>query len=113
MTNTKERIAEALLPCPFCNSAPDVGSLGGDNENWLIWCKNCNKASCETGVDGEELEDIAKAWNTRAMQPDIQKLVDALRRIQADHDGLVCDLGITTQEICEQALANIPDEWKK
>ncbi len=55
-----------LLRCPFCGSIPNMGSLGGDNEHWMIWCDNCKIALSEMGVSGETKEDIIRAWNTRA-----------------------------------------------
>ena len=59
---------EKLKPCPFCGGNPKVGSLGGDKENWCIWCENCLLACAETGVSGKTKADIIKAWNTRAKE---------------------------------------------
>lgn len=54
-----------LLPCPFCGGEPNIGSLGGDKENWAIWCK-CNMAISEMGINGETKEEIINSWNKRA-----------------------------------------------
>lgn len=55
-----------LLPCPFCGSEVKLTSLGGDKENWCIFCSVCNCACAEMGVSGKTKEDIIKAWNKRA-----------------------------------------------
>ena len=49
-----------LKPC--CGKSPSTGSLGGDKQNWMIWCETCGRC-VETGVDGEAKEDIIEAWN--------------------------------------------------
>ena len=56
---------EDLMQCPFCGSNPEIGSLGGDKENWCIWCETCSIPCAETGVNGETKEQIIKAWNKR------------------------------------------------
>lgn len=58
-------MTEKLKLCPFCGSNPKVGSLGGDKENWAIWCE-CGRACVETGLDGDTKEEIITAWNRRA-----------------------------------------------
>ena len=65
MNNLKmvEENAELLL-CPFCGNKPHLGSLGGDKENWCIWC-DCQMACAETGVAHATKEGIIKLWNTR------------------------------------------------
>lgn len=57
-----------LLPCPFCGSNPTIGSLGGDKQNWMIYCEGCKIPSAEMGVSGESLDDIKNNWNKRASQ---------------------------------------------
>jgi len=59
--------AEGLLPCPFCKSEPQIASLGGDKENWIVLCPNCQRASVEMGINGAETkEDCIAMWNERA-----------------------------------------------
>ena len=55
-----------LLPCPFCGSKVKITSLGGDHENWCIYCDVCKIACADMGVSGETKEDIIKNWNRRA-----------------------------------------------
>jgi|TARA_Y100000310_G_scaffold298711_1_gene332904 Lar family restriction alleviation protein len=55
---------EELKPCPFCGSKPEMGSLGGDEENWAIWCEGCS-IPCADGGSGETKEEIVIAWNRR------------------------------------------------
>lgn len=57
-----------LLPCPFCGLPPAIGSLGGDKENWAIWCVSCGIPCAETGLNGETKEEIIDAWNKRAIK---------------------------------------------
>ena len=57
-------MGEDLKPCPFCGQEPEVGSLGGDKENWCIWCV-CGIPTVETGINGETLDEIKTAWNNR------------------------------------------------
>ena len=57
-----------LLPCPFCGSNPTIGSLGGDKQNWMIYCEGCKIPSAEMGVSGESLDDIKNNWNKRVSQ---------------------------------------------
>lgn len=54
-----------LLPCPFCNSKVELMSLGGHEQDWLIYCSKCSQSVSETGVSGDTKKDIIKAWNTR------------------------------------------------
>lgn len=58
-------MSEELKPCPFCGSAPEIGSLGGDKQNWSIWCEGCGIPVAHTGTNGETKEEITKAWNGR------------------------------------------------
>jgi len=51
-----------MEPNPCCGRQPNIGSLGGDKQNWMIWCETC-KRSVETGVDGETKEEIIEVWN--------------------------------------------------
>ena len=53
-----------LKPCPFCGATPEIGSLGGDQQNWCIWCPECKGACVETDINTSK-EDIIKAWNRR------------------------------------------------
>ena len=59
---------EQLAKCPFCGSEPYIGSLGGDKENWAIFCNNDKcQASC---VETEEYDNWSKQamidrWNRR------------------------------------------------
>ena len=53
-----------LKNCPFCGSRPTVGSLGGDVENWSIFCSNC-KIPCVENDTNETLDDIKDQWNRR------------------------------------------------
>jgi hypothetical protein len=55
---------DTLKPCPFCDTAPSVGSLGGDEENWAIWCDGCKIPCVENDAD-ETLDDIKEQWNRR------------------------------------------------
>lgn len=55
---------DELKPCPFCGSEPNIGSLGGDGENWAIWCPACGCACVETDHETTK-EDIIRAWNGR------------------------------------------------
>ena len=54
---------DKLKPCPFCGSQPSTGSLGGDKENWAIWCE-CG-IPCVENDPGETLDDIVVKWNRR------------------------------------------------
>lgn len=80
--------AEALLPCPFCNTERD-DKRGGplpfdyedpDNRRWRVYCWTC-------GVDGPsgatEAEAIA-AWNRRAPDPRGERIA-ALELWMAKH----------------------------
>lgn len=53
-----------LKPCPFCGAKPVVGSLGGDKQNWSIYCPDCGLPCAENDID-ETLDDIMKQWNRR------------------------------------------------
>ena len=58
-------MGEKLKPCPFCGSKPKIGSLGGDKENWAIWCESCRMSYAETGLTGDTKTAIIKTWNRR------------------------------------------------
>ena len=53
---------EELKACPFCGFKAKLGSLGGDKENWAIWCPNC-KIPC---IEGSFKELMIKKWNRRS-----------------------------------------------
>lgn len=55
-----------LLPCPFCGAQPKVGSLGGDGENWAVWCPDCGGTCFETSYYEPEKQTMLDKWNTRA-----------------------------------------------
>ena len=48
-----------------CGKWPSIGSLGGDKQNWAIWCEKCGRC-VETGVNGETKEEIIEEWNRGA-----------------------------------------------
>lgn len=75
-----------LLNCPFCGDKPDMGSLGGDQENWAIWCPKCSICCSETGVSGESKDDIIKAWNTRVKPAVTDEMVE---RAYLEHQRVV------------------------
>jgi len=52
-----------LKPC--CGKWPSIGSLGGDKQNWAIWCEECGRC-VETGVNGETKDEIIEEWNRGA-----------------------------------------------
>ena len=56
-----------LKPCPFCGAKPAVGSLGGDGENWTIYCNGCCIPCAENDIS-ETLDDIKKKWNRRVVE---------------------------------------------
>ena len=56
---------EKLKPCAWCGGKAKIGSLGGDMENWAIWCSNCDIPCSEKDTKEETIE----AWNQRT-QPD-------------------------------------------
>ena len=56
---------DKLLPCPFCGAQPKVGSLGGDKENWCVWCPDCGGGCFENSYDEPCKQDMLKKWNTR------------------------------------------------
>lgn len=59
---------KTLKPCPFCGAEPEYGSLGGDKQNWAIWCPDCGIPCSETGLQGATLTEIKKMWNSREKQ---------------------------------------------
>ena len=86
-----------LKPCPFCGRKPriDLGKkrycqLHGEPSQAVI--VSCYNPSCKAhpsvqagdvfngGEDAARAEAVA-AWNTRAPDPRVQSLVDALRKI--------------------------------
>lgn len=77
-------MSDVLKPCPFCGTQPEIGSLGGDNENWCIWCPSCIQATVETDVYRgiETKEKCIDLWNTRHQDEALRKshaeLVEAL-----------------------------------
>ena len=61
-----EKIADGLLPCPFCGSDPKIASLGNDKENWIVMCFDCQRASVEMGVkEAVTKDDCIAMWNER------------------------------------------------
>ena len=65
MTNTdREKIKEALLPCPFCGSE-DIAVA----HDCLDWFAACHNDQCPCTLEGYRDEQSARnAWNTRASQ---------------------------------------------
>jgi len=56
----------SIKQCPFCGANPVVGSLGGDKQNWAIYCPACGIPCVENRVD-ETLDDIKEKWNKRSL----------------------------------------------
>lgn len=82
-------MSDELKPCPFCGGEAKKGSLSGDEQNWMIWCRDCGIPSSEMGVSGETFEDMTEAWNTRTALQSRAKLrakIEALRRVMPKCD---------------------------
>lgn len=59
----------ALLPCPFCGSAPQTTSRASDvtatRKMYFVACM-CGGHSAKAHQYGESFEDVASKWNRRA-----------------------------------------------
>jgi len=83
-------MGDELKDCPFCGATPKEGGLGGEPENWCIWCPNCGVACAEV-IDGKSVsrDEAVKLWNTRKPSDD-ERLRDAAQRvIDAWRDGKI------------------------
>ena len=76
-------MSNKLLPCPFCGGA---GTLVVFLESRMVICDKC-KATTATGSRDEAIE----AWNTRAPDPRVEKLVGALKEIAMQHTTGECE----------------------
>lgn len=68
MTENKD-----LLPCPFCGNKRCVYGETGRVGYYYIDCSQCH-----TTLNGYDLEDLIKRWNTRAESPKLGIAVKAL-----------------------------------
>lgn len=107
---------EAMLPCPFCGSAPSEypqntsipAKAGGYTQ--IIWCENCGCEGPERQTDAEAIA----AWNKRsnpeliASRERIAELEVALTEI-ALHDltGLRDPYRVIMQEIVNSACIGL------
>lgn len=72
-----------LKPCPFCGGEPALigGKILKENVAYVM----CTVCRCETATlndDNTILPDpVAKAWNTRAPDPEVARLKEALINI--------------------------------
>jgi Lar family restriction alleviation protein len=112
---TNEQMIEELLPCPFCGNSDYLcvsnGIFNSGQKTYYVECPEC--AAC-SGSFLLSQDEAIKAWNTRAMQPYVKELVEALSmvdRLTEYGDGDVILKGSAADKIIEKALASLPKEW--
>jgi len=70
--NTKP---EELLPCPFCNSEPEVRFDDLDH-HFIIACSNCD---CTMKYGYQQKMELIKSWNTRpTLSPSTSPVADVI-----------------------------------
>jgi Lar family restriction alleviation protein len=72
---------EALLPCPFCGSTPEL--MEGHRNHWRVECHRCGvrRAQFANGGVDEDKARAIRSWNTR--EPEAGKLREALEDARA------------------------------
>lgn len=103
-----------LKECPFCGCKPKMGSLGGDKQNWCIWCPNC-KIAC---IEGSFKELMSKKWNRRVSDGQkkfsaLKSWVDGLPDIVDVYGKDDCQCGQATNMIIVKELKSKLDEIGK
>ena len=80
-------MSEELKSCSYCNSPPQIGSLGGDEDNWMIWCEDCKISNAEMGVSGNSLYEIKQTWNSRPREAELEVVIKELRGVIKAMEG--------------------------
>jgi Lar family restriction alleviation protein len=67
---------EAMLPCPFCGSTPEL--MEGHRNHWRVECHRCGvrRAQFANGGVDEDKARAIRSWNAR--EPEAGKLREAL-----------------------------------
>jgi Lar family restriction alleviation protein len=72
MTDAVERVARALLPCPFCGGTGALGELTEEvnRGGWIVECIACQASTrVHFSVKEDARPHVTDAWNKRAAQP--------------------------------------------
>jgi hypothetical protein len=64
---------EYLKDCPFCGQRAEI--IGGLGEIWIV-CKGCGAG--QNMVSALDPDKLIQAWNTRVVDSDKQRLIEAL-----------------------------------
>jgi Lar family restriction alleviation protein len=84
-------MTEELLPCPFCGST-DLREITPDHIDYAqVWCGGCTATGPLKDCVGN-YKRPAEAWNTRAPDPLLAKMAEALRFAATGLRILVQDL---------------------
>lgn len=62
MTNDVAKLADELLPCPFCGEAAEMRESENCHDTWLVRCTSCQ---CKTVTSYTKYEPTV-TWNARA-----------------------------------------------
>lgn len=73
----EDRLME-LLPCPFCNAVP---VLSDDTNIFYVYHSVDCYFSNPHIIDAIRIPEVARRWNTRATDPLLEKMAEALTRI--------------------------------
>ena len=98
-----------LKSCPFCGGDAKIGSLGGDQENWAIWCTDCDESGAYTCYNRPCKQDMINRWNTRAPTQASGANIDIVREAL---DWMTATIGVSylnvkQRETIEQAHKKI------
>ena len=70
-------MSNELLPCPFCGQRPKSGD--SSYGYWSVFCHDGNLCDVAPSSEGATEDEARAAWNTRATDTQVSKLVSAAR----------------------------------
>lgn len=101
-----------LKPCPFCGGEAEIERYGTPRQSTIVCCTDCG---CT--IEGPEEFAHGRQWNTRATDPLLDEMAEALKAMLARESASgrsfckPCDEVVSAQEAMKkyrehQSLAN-------
>lgn len=99
------RLSDLLRECPFCGNAAEMTTgRSADISSRVFFnpaCPTCNYAFEDGFFNGD---DAVKAWNTRAGQQEVIKVLEGLSLLRTDGSRCFCEDGLYNKQHQDNCL---------